>query len=356
MCSRCRPWPPGRFRLPQRCSMMRLLRSEKPGLCRVPGGPAVPGPAPPAASFPRPAPVTGAGTARAGAPAPPRAPGARRIPGHVTARAGYRRPPPAAPRPAPPRPGTGRDGTVTGPAPPPGRYQAISGTAGTTRPATPAPAAPQPHRNVTSPLPWAPQCDIAVPQARGRAHHGHHPSRTSGAHSTRATMRHRRGCRPERWGGRDSRDRRAGRGAGEWAEAQGKRRQPGAVLRWGVPVRPHTGWMVLGRDRVRGRSPAAIFPLNQDRIRAIPNAYTEKHAPLRHRSPQPARRYPTGDPASGKRAGDPASGKRTARGRPPGRSSDSASEWIRSPCRRRHRRGRREPGSSPASPRSRPQW
>jgi hypothetical protein len=54
MCSRCRPWPPGRFRLPQRCSMMRLLRSEKPGLCRVPGGPAVPGPASAAASLPQP--------------------------------------------------------------------------------------------------------------------------------------------------------------------------------------------------------------------------------------------------------------------------------------------------------------
>jgi hypothetical protein len=36
------------------------------------------------------------------------------------------------------------------------------------------PAVPEQHRNVTSLLPWAPQCDIAVPQAGGRAHHGHH--------------------------------------------------------------------------------------------------------------------------------------------------------------------------------------
>jgi hypothetical protein len=44
-------------------------------------------------------------------------------------------------------------------------------------PATMTPAAPEPHRNVASPLFWALQCHIAVPQAGARAHHGHHRPR-----------------------------------------------------------------------------------------------------------------------------------------------------------------------------------
>jgi hypothetical protein len=54
----------------------------------------------------------------------------------------------------------------------------------------------------------------------------------------------------------------------------------------GVSVRPHTGWMVLGRDRVRGRSPMRPPP-EQDRNEAIPSTYTEKHATLRHHPSQP---------------------------------------------------------------------
>jgi hypothetical protein len=45
--------------------------------------------------------------------------------------------------------------------------------------------------------------------------------------------------------------------------------------------------------------------------------------------------------------------RRTARGNPRAVRVTSASEWIRSPC-RRHRRARRGPSPSPASPRSRP--
>ena len=84
-------------------------------------------------------------------------------------------------------------------------------------------------------------------------------------------------------------------------------------------------------------------PHEQDRIEAIPSTYTEKHAAPRHRPSQPEL------PAGG-------TGIRTAErpgGNPRAVRVTSASEWIRSPCRRR-RRARRGRGSSPASPRSRP--
>ena len=47
--------------------------------------------------------------------------------------------------------------------------------------------------------------------------------------------------------------------------------------------------MVLGRDRVRGRSPKAISPMFQDRIGAIPSAYIQKHTPLPLPATQQAR-------------------------------------------------------------------
>jgi hypothetical protein len=90
-----------------------------------------------------------------------------------------RQAPPRPPRPAPARP-------LARPAPR-GRTRSISETARTAPPVTPAPASPEPHRNVASLLSWAPQCDIAVHRAAGRAHHGHHPPRTPGARSTTAT-------------------------------------------------------------------------------------------------------------------------------------------------------------------------
>jgi hypothetical protein len=138
-----------------------------------------------------------------------------------------------------------------------------------------------------------------------------------------------------------------------------------------VPVRPHTVWMVLGRDRVRGRSPNAISPLNQDRNRAIPRPYAEKHATRQHHKSQPALPPSSRVPPSAKAPGIAQVPRHPARlaesgetpgirkaerpgGRPPGRSDNPASEWIRSPCRRR-RRDRPERGSSRASPRSRPQ-
>jgi hypothetical protein len=142
----------------------------------------------------------------------PRRAGVRRFPGSPACRvprAGVRRFPgrPQLPRPSrgplpslslSPSPASAQAQAVPGPRPPPrprDGTRRISGTARTARPAIPAPAASQPHRNVTSLLPWAPQCDIAVPQAGGRAHHGHHPPRTPGAHATRATsMRHRCRC------------------------------------------------------------------------------------------------------------------------------------------------------------------
>ena len=101
--------------------------------------------------------------------------------------------------------------------------------------------------------------------------------------------------------------------------------------------------MVLGRDRVRGRSPKAISPMIKIALALYPALISRNmhHAgTLRHsRFVRPGR-----------------AGKgRTARGRPPGRSADSTSVRIRSPCHRR-RRARRGPGSSPASPRSRPRW
>ena len=83
------------------------------------------------------------------------------------------------PAPAPPRPpapaasqATSQrgPGTADHPRPRPRpSTRPISGTARPARPATPPPAAPQPRRNVTSPLPWAPQCHIAAPHgAAGR--------------------------------------------------------------------------------------------------------------------------------------------------------------------------------------------
>jgi len=47
--------------------------------------------------------------------------------------------------------------------------------------------------------------------------------------------------------------------------------------------------MVLGRDRVRGRSPKAISPMFQDRISAIPSGYIQKHTPLPLPATQQAR-------------------------------------------------------------------
>ena len=46
-------------------------------------------------------------------------------------------------------------------------------------------------------------------------------------------------------------------------------------------------WMVLGRDRVRGRSPNAASPMNQGRAHGIPSTYIQKHVTLWHHLSQP---------------------------------------------------------------------
>src|SRR6266567_4729053 len=91
-----------------------------------------------------------------------------------------------------------------------------------------------------------------------------------------------------------------------WALLRLSVRDAETQLRYGrVPgsaraVRPgHSGpashvRMVLGRDRVRGRSRSAISPMIQDRMGPIPSTYTEKHAPRQHPEEQP------GPPRAGK--------------------------------------------------------
>jgi hypothetical protein len=138
------------------------------------------------------------------------------------------------------------------------------------------------------------------------------------------------------------------------------------------------------RSRARPESECGLPHVSRSRSRYTRRSHSETCgtlAPLvtagsgcRTESAEPGEApQQTGSPATGRSAGSrrghPHSGEAPAAGRiragkerrttrretPPGRSGDSASEWIRSPCRRR-RRGRRGRGSSPASPRSRPQW
>jgi hypothetical protein len=74
---------------------------------------------------------------------------------------------------------------------------------------------------------------------------------------------------------------------------------------------PTRCWMVLGRDRVRGRTPIAISPMNKIALRLYPALIPRniRHAgTVRHtRNSRPGHRRPD---------------SRTARGKPPGRSGD----------------------------------
>jgi len=112
-------------------------------------------------------------------------------------------------------------------------------------------------------------------------------------------------------------------------------------------------WMVLGRDRVRGRSPIAISPMNKIALRLYPALIPRnmRHLGTVRHNRSSRQGAPTSGQAGIRTGRHP--DRRTARGNPRAVRVTSTSEWIRSPCRHR-RRARRGRGSSPASPRSRP--